>query len=169
MLELIWGLLNIAILIYFVIICFKSTKVIKEKLGIFASLIFVLGLLSFIVKPSDEESKSKIFDLQNPTIKQNMFKENTFSTRIILEENLTTSIEMSIMFGENKNKLISAQTNRSGFVSGTNWNVENVTIEKSKTDNKCFYNVSGRLEWKILGLKIYSESKYFKGEAELKK
>jgi hypothetical protein len=169
MLELIWGLINIAILIYFVIICFKSTKVIKEKLGIFASLIFVLGLLSFIAKPSDEESKSEIFDLQNPTIKQNTFKGNTFSTRIILEENLTTTIGMSIMFGENENKLISAQTNRSGFVSGTNWNVENVSIEKSKTDNKCFYNVSGTLEWKILGLKIYSESKYFKGEVELKK
>ena len=73
------------------------------------------------------------------------------------------------MFGENENKLISAQTNRSGFVIGTNWNVENVSIEKSKTDNKCFYNVSGTLEWKILGLKIYSESKYFKGEVELKK
>ena len=80
MLELIWGLINIAILIYFVIICFKSTKVIKEKLGIFASLIFVLGLLSFIAKPSDEESKSEIFDLQNPTIKQNTFKGNIFST-----------------------------------------------------------------------------------------
>ena len=169
MLELIWGLLNIAFLIYFAMICFKSTKVIKEKLGVLASLIFVLVLLSFTAKPSDEESKSKIFDLQNTTNKQNTLKGNTFLTRIILEEKLTSTIGMFIIFGENENKLISAQTNRSGFVSGTNWNVENVSIEKSKTDNKCFYSVSGTLDWKILGLKIYSESKYFKGVAELKK
>jgi hypothetical protein len=31
------------------------------------------------------------------------------------------------------------------------------------------YEVSGILEWKILGLKIYSESKYFKGNIKLTK
>jgi hypothetical protein len=173
MVELIWGILNITILIYFIIICFKSTKIIREKLGAFAVLIFVFGLLSFIGAPNDENPKIKIFDLQNQTkeAKLNRFKGNTYLLRRKLDDNLMTKIELSISFGENENgkNLLTAYTSRTGFVSGTNWKTENISVEKSKTENKCFYNISGILEWRLLGLKIYSEPKDFDGEVELKK
>lgn len=48
MMYLIWGLLNIGLLIYFLSICFKVTKLIREKMGLFITVFFVLTLLSFI-------------------------------------------------------------------------------------------------------------------------
>ena len=65
MLELIWGILNFAILIYFIIICFKAVKVIWENLGGIAALFLVLGLLSFKMNSKNENDKTKTFDLQN--------------------------------------------------------------------------------------------------------
>ncbi|UOK42213.1 MULTISPECIES: hypothetical protein [Flavobacterium] len=166
MVEIIWGILNIAILIYFVIVCFKSTKIIREKLGVFAALIFVFGLLSFVAVPKDESSKTKSFHFSN-----NKFHGNTYLKSVKLEDNLATEIELTVKFGENEKekKILSAHTNRNGFVSGTNWKVEAVSVENSKKENKYLYEVSGILEWKILGLKIYSESKYFKGNIKLTK
>lgn len=60
MFELIWGILNGFLLIYFIVICFKSVKTVKEKLGIFATFIFVIGLLSFISKPNKKNLADKI-------------------------------------------------------------------------------------------------------------
>ena len=44
MLYLIWGLLNLGLVIYFLVICFRATKLVKEKIGLFAAVFFVLGL-----------------------------------------------------------------------------------------------------------------------------
>lgn len=166
MLEIVWGILNIAILIYFVIVCIKSTKIIREKLGVVTALILVLGLLSFVAAPKDENSKTESFKFN-----KNKFQGNTYLKSVKLEDNLATEIELTVKFGENEKekKILSAQTNRNGFVSGTNWKVETVSIENSKKENKYLYEVSGILEWKILGLRIYSESKYFKGNIKLTK
>ena len=48
MFELIWGIFNGILLLYFIVICFKSVKLVKEEIGFLASLVFVLGLLSFM-------------------------------------------------------------------------------------------------------------------------
>jgi len=167
MIELIWSLLNIVIFIYFVIICFKATKIIRDKLGVFAALLFVFGLLSFIVRPNDEKFISKTFDLNE----HGKLEGDNYSRELKLEDNLTTEIRLYIAFREDERvkKLISAQTHRSGFVSGTNWNVEMINVEKLKEENNYFYHVRGVLEWNILGMKIYSEPKNFKGKAKLTK
>ena len=167
MIELIWGILNIAVGIYFVVICLLSTKIIREKLGFLASLVFVFGILSFVSKPNNEGEKSKVIDLQT----QSNFEGNTYLKNVILENNIAAEIIFMVKFGEigKEKKLISAQVNRSGFVSGTNWETENITFEKSDFENKYVYNVNGTLEWKIFGLKLYSESKEFKGLIELVK
>ncbi len=173
MLELIWGILNITVLVYFIIICFKSTKIIREKLGILASLIFVFGLLSFISRPNDENSKANVFELENQTrkAKPKAFNENTYFISKTLEDNLMSKIELSVKYGENEKgkKLLTAFIDRSGFVSGTSWKTEMVSVEKSIIKNKCLYRISGTLEWRLLGLKIYSQPKDFNGEMELKK
>ena len=167
MIELIWGILNIAILIYFIIICFKATKIIREKLGGFAALIFVFGLLSFISKPSESTKK---FDFQNESKKKITFNGNTYSREKILQDNLTTNIAISVSFGENtiEKKLLNASVNRNGFVSGTDWQTTNMNI--NKVDNNNYkYNVSGTIDWKILGITLYTEMKKFSGKIELKK
>ena len=172
MLELIWGILNIAILIYFIIICFKATKIIRENIGKMASVIFVLGLLSFIGKSTEENTKTKSFNLQsiNETIEKNNFNGNTYSREKQLDNNLISNINISILFGENKNekKLLNANVNRTGFVSGTDWKTKNINVSKLKR-NTYQYNITGTIDWRILGIKLYTELKEFEGTIELKK
>ena len=172
MLELFWGILNLAILIYFIIICFKIIKIVYENLGRIATLIFVIGLMSFISKPNDDENKVKSFDLQNENkeVISNNFTGDISSKKIVLEENLTTKIEFYIQYGEKngENKLLNAQTSRNGFVSGIDWKTKSIEIEKIN-NNSCKYNVIGLKDWKIFGIKIYTELKVFDGTFELKK
>lgn len=167
MIQLIWAVLNLVILIYFIIICFKSTRVIREKLGVLAAFVFILGLLSLIGTPNNEHETQKIFDLQNKA-EADPFKGNTRLIESKLEDNLTTEIQLTIKVEENKNerKPLTAFTNRSGFVMGTSWKTEMITVNHSETENKYFYEVFGTLEWKLMGLKMYSQRKKFKGECK---
>jgi hypothetical protein len=168
MLELIWGSLNIGIFIYFLYICLKSAKNLHEKLGGFASLIFIFGLLAYMPNPNDENTNNKTFNSSNEIEK---FSGDSYIIEKKLLESITSEIKLIIKLGENKNgeKLLTAQTSRNGFISGINWNVKNIIVEKSPTENKYFYNVYGLFEWNLLGLKLYSESKNFKGELNSKK
>ena len=172
MLELFWGILNIAILIYFIIICFKATKIIRENLGIIPTLIIVFGLLSFIGKPIEDNTKNKTFNLQEETdkIERNKFNGDTYLREKKLENNLMTDIGLSISFGENTNKkkLLNANVYRNGFVSGTDWKTTNINV--SKLENNTYqYNVIGTVNWRILGIKFYTELREFDGKIELKK
>ena len=126
-----------------------------------------------MVQSNDENTKIQSFDIQNQVKKANLntFNGNTYIAQKRLDDNLISEIELLVKFGENENgkELLTSNIDRTGFVSGTNWKTEMVSIGKSKTENKCLYNISGTLEWKLLGFKIYSESKKFDGEMELKK
>lgn len=42
MFYLIWGLLSIGLFLFFILICFQGTKLIREKLGLLAALILCL-------------------------------------------------------------------------------------------------------------------------------
>lgn len=172
MLELIWGILNIVILIYFIIICFQAVKVIRENLGGMAALILVLGLLSFKVKSKDENDKIKTFDLQNVSQKTapDKIEGNTYLKEKKLEENLLTDFHMLIKFGEDNNeiKLLTAYVNRTGIEMGTEWKPSTVFLNKVHT-NLYEYHISGSIDWKISGIKFYTQAKEFNGKIELKK
>lgn len=171
MLELIWGILNVFLLIYFLLICLKSVKIIKEKIGLLASFIFVIGLLSFISKPNEKNSADKNINILNQTNPKKAFNGNSFFREVNLEDNLSSTIGLSILVGEKETGLIILNANcyRSGFISGTNWNVENIEIDIPKNKKHCSYLIRGIMEWKILGITIYSEHKTFSGNAILKK
>jgi len=171
MFELIWGLLNGILFIYFIIICFKSVKLVKENIGVLAALIFVIGLLSFISKPIEKNIIDKNIEILNQTNPTKAFDGNSFFREITLEDNLTSNINLSIVVGENKTtkalSILNANSNRTGFIFGTNWNAKNIDIDLQKDQNYCNYVVFGILEWKILGFTIYLEDKTFSGKALL--
>ncbi len=170
MLELIWGILNIIILIYFIIICFQATKIIRENLGGMATLILVLGLLSFKVKSKDENDKIKTFDLQNISQEPEKFERNTHLKGKKLEENLLTDFHMLIKYGEDNNeiKLLTAYVNRTGIEMGTEWKPSTVFLNKVH-NNLYEYHISGSIDWEILGIRFYTQLKEFDGKIELKK
>lgn len=164
MTQLIWGILNIAIFIAFIVICFQALKFIREKMGLFACVIFALGLLSFTSKPKDNNSEFKQFDLNNKTAKV-ANSNNGRNQRIVIDDNLTSKMSLSVNY--TAKELLNAQSSREGFISGTNWYPISIILNKSNGENQYVYSVYGTLEWRLLGITIYSQSKKFEGKIEL--
>ena len=51
---------------------------------------------------------------------------------------------------------------------GTEWKPSTVLLNKLH-NNLYEYNISGSIDWKILGIRFYSQFKEFRGKTELKK
>ena len=170
MIELIWGILNVAIFIYFIIICFKVIKIVRENLGGIAMLVFVVGLISFMSTSDSQKEKIKIFEIKDESIIEGEEKidEHIFTKDLILDDELSTSIIATFTFKEygQQFRVLKVYTMMTGFVSGTDWKASNVAINKNN-GNSYNYHILGTKDWKILGIIIYTESKEFKGTVKL--
>ena len=172
MLYLIWGLLNISLFLYFLIICFKATGLIREKVGLLASIIFVVGLLSFIGQSNNKNDNKEPNSNQIKTWKfiseDSINRNSTSSLDIVLEKTLVSKYNFGLKYGKDERQLnvpISAYSWTTGFVSGTNWKPIAIVVNRTAENNKFEYFVDGVVEWKILGLTIYSQLKGYKGKA----
>ena len=170
MLELIWSLLNISLIIYFLIICLKAIKIIRENWGRLATLVFVLGLSSFISKPNPENNKVKIFKVQDESkiMNEDKISGHVFSQEIILEKKLVTTIGATISFKEydQEIRVLDIYSDIYGFVGGIDWKPSNVMLNKNK-DNSYNYEINGSKDWRLLGIRIYTQSEEFKGNIKL--
>lgn len=172
MTYLFWGILNIGLLLFFIVICFRATKLIREKIGLFASVIFVLGLLSFISGSSKDYNKQpnssqiKTWEFNN---KSNLNTNETHFLNISLEKNLVSENVLGINYGQEIHQKInipvSAYSDMTGLRSGTTWNPSLIIVNKTSDNNKFEYFVSGVVKWNLLGATIYSEPKVYKGIA----
>ena len=88
---------------------------------------------------NDKNLADKNIDFLNQTNPKKTFNGNSFFHEVLLEDNLTSKIGLSIIFGEKGTELIILKANcyRTGLISGTNWNVEHVDIDKQKDKNYC--------------------------------
>lgn len=165
MLQLIWGILNISIVIFFIVLCFKAVKHIREKIGLFAAIIFSFCLLSFMGGPKkDYENKKFSFENKKENTPNTL---ETHTTTIILEDNLVSQLKMLVQY--NDKEALSAITTTTGLVSGTNWRTDFININKTNKDNFYRYHVEGVLEWKLAGVVMYSQLLTFEKTVEFKK
>ncbi|MCW3789778.1 hypothetical protein [Plebeiibacterium sediminum] len=170
MLQLIWGLLNIGLIIYFLWISFRAVKLVKERFGLFAAIVFVLGLLAFANTSKDGSTK-----MQEWTSTSNNINDcnETFFVNAELEENLVSTKLLSIHAGNKKqgndNVALSANTLINGFTSGINWEVISIAMNETTDNNQLDYMVIGVVNWKLLGITIYKQPKTFKGVVSIEK
>jgi hypothetical protein len=176
MIYLLWALLNIGFFIFFIFICFNATKLIKEKFGIFTAIVFVLGILSSggrhdfdkdNMEPNSNHPRTWKFNSSDSLDK----RLNNFQN-IELEKNLISKYNLLIDYGKDKqmknNIPISANTNRTGFVSGTSWEPISINVNTSDDNQKFEYEVIGTIKWNLLGMTIYYQSKHWEGNVVIK-
>jgi hypothetical protein len=170
MIYLLWGLLNIALFLFFIIICFKATKLIRQTFGLFASIVFVFGLLSFMGNSNNNDNKepnSNEIKTWKFTSNDSLIRHPTSSEFIDFEKTLISKYYLFIKYGKDKdgqtNIPISASSSTNGFISGTNWKPISISVNKTHDNNKFKYFVSGVIEWKLLGATIYSQLKEYNG------
>ena len=129
MLYLLWSLLNIGLFLFFIMICFKATKFIREKIGLLASIVFVFGLLSFVGKSNEDKNYHKTNSSKIKTwsfISEDILTANEgYFLNISLEKTIMSKYELGIRYGKEKqtkaNIPISAFSTTSGIVSGSEW------------------------------------------------
>src|SRR6185437_6672351 len=171
MLYLLWGLLNVGLFLFFIVICFKATKLIRQNFGLFASIVFVFGLLSFIGHSNNNNDNKEPNSNQTKTWKftsdDSLSRNPTSSKFIVLEKTLISKYYLFVQYAKDKNGQVnipvSASSSTNGFVSGTNWKPISIVINRTDDNNKFEYFVSGVVEWKLLGATIYSQLKEYKG------
>lgn len=168
MIHLLWGLLNMGLILCFIIICFKATKLIKENIGSFATLIFVVGFFGLIGSVAhDYKQQLKTWTF---TTDDSLTKTSTTFTQIDLEKTLVSHYELSVTYAKDKNALntpISAHSSAIGFIFGVNWEPIALMIDKTKNNHKFSYSVVAMVHWKLLGVTIYTQSKQYHGMISL--
>ncbi len=176
MLYLLWALLNIGLSIFFIITCFNATKLIKEKFGVFTSIVFVLGLLSFTGRSNadkdNREPDSGHIKTWNFNSSDTLDKTSNVFIQVDLEKTLISEYTLGIGYGKDKqlqnNIPVSAYISVTGFESGTSWKTTFITVNRTEDNQKFEYLVDGTIKWNLLGTTIYSQPKHWKGVAVLK-
>ncbi|MCP9748940.1 hypothetical protein [Lacihabitans sp. CS3-21] len=169
MLHLIWGLLNLGLLIYFLIACFKFVKVARNHIGGFGSVVFVFGLLSFVGGSKSEGNAAKLYQIKtfNFAIKDSLEQNSVKFAHFILEDQIVTKYDLALNYGKiphsEINTPISAYSGTTGLVIGTHWKPIKISVLKTSDKDTFKYLVYGILEWKLLGVRLYTQSKIYEG------
>jgi len=170
MLYILWSVLSIGLFLSIIVICFQATRLIREKLGVFAAILFVAGSLSFISWSNrDEEkepgTKSWEFTPHDPEVFN-----TTRWTQIVLQNNSVSKYQLHITYAqvEQQNIPLSAWSNTEGFISGTDWVPSYVNVSRTDDNSVLHYEVHGSVKWQLLGITIYSQLKKFSGNVNLK-
>lgn len=173
MFYLLWALLNIGLHIFFIVICFKATKLIRAKIGLFAAIVFVFGFLSFV---SGADSEPKSTKAESPAIDtwkyvpEDSLTEYQRPLNAVLQKNLISKYLLTIRHGKDQqgnNIPISAFAFTNGIISGTEFIPMWGTVNRTKDNDKFSYDVSAIIQWKLLGATIFRQFKKFKGVASL--
>jgi hypothetical protein len=174
MIYLLWSLLNIGLSLFFIAICFKATKLVREKIGLFASIVFISGLLSFVgISNNDNKELSSNYIKTWKFVSEDSLKNNeSHLLNIELDKTLIAKYDLGIKYGKDRqgqiNIPISAYSSTNGFISGINWKPISIIVNTTDDNNKFEYSVDGVMEWKLLGATIYSQLKEYKGIAMTK-
>ena len=168
--------MNFGLFLFFIVTCFRATKIIREKIGLFASIVFVLGLLSFTANSNNNGDQ---IDKNTNQIRKWRFSPHDKITpmtsnflNVTLDETIATKIDLAIGFGLSKetNKPVPTEAFSSvqGLVGGHKWKPTLISISPTTTEKHFKYIVNGILEWKLLGATIYSQPKTFIGFIDTK-
>ncbi|MCL6219966.1 hypothetical protein [Zunongwangia pacifica] len=164
MIQLLWSILNITILLFFLYLfvgfLFQGKKIFEGKFKSLSIAILVLGVFH-IVSANDTEKLDHSININNDYNPEN----NTLIKTIILEDNLTMKFNLSILYSNSNGTLIpiKATSYLSGLLCGYDWKIKSVNTSNKDGKQKKKFTAIGTLEWKLFGIKIYSQRKSFKG------
>lgn len=171
MTYLLWTLMNIALFIFFLVICFRATKLVKEKIGPFAALIFVIGLFAFANKKEDNQDTfvRNLNDQTSFVAVQNSASMQTanFSAHETLASYAGSALTMNVFFAADSSgsRKIAQKVYFSinGFVGGHRWEPLSVQITPNASVDTFRYEVRSLLKWNLLGITLYTQQKDFSG------
>jgi len=165
MLYILWSLLNLALILLFLYVAYRATKLLRRELGIAAALLFAIGSLSFVNGTGYREAQNH-FELRK---EEKKLPQNHLMQTIAIDENAAFTTYLQIKYNSKKSPAVlepvAAQVYTGGLVLSHNLKVLDVTVVYDSTGKKWNYGVIGSQHWRLLGLKVYTQTKMFEGSA----
>ena len=114
------------------------------------------------VSPENKEKDSKEFPVEEK-VNSEINKISGFKN-IKIDKQIATSKNLFIYFKNTNGSIapVKYSSTYEGFVSGKYWDVSDINLTKVQ-NNTYSYNVDGTLKWRIFGLELYSQPKYYFG------
>jgi len=164
-LVLLWGIFNLTFTLFFVIICVRSVKLIKEKFGRLTALVFVFGGIALLVNtqaPYRQTSGAPTADCFLSATGPTIIK------KVSIDSQIASTLELHFFVSPNRphSRVSQGSCALSGFVSGLDWRTESIQL-KVNGPTTCQYSVIGHLQWKLMGISLFSQRKVYAGEVRL--
>jgi hypothetical protein len=167
MIYLLWALINIGLFVYFIGICLKVTRLIRDNLGTLAACIFVFGLLSYVGNSSRSAPENagagswKLAAEDTLDIGSFNFIYADLDSSWLATYQL--GIEYATIKGTSKNVVLKTHSLLSGLQSGTNWVATSVSVYPTPDNDGFRYSVTGTEEWSLMGTTVYSKMTRYSG------
>lgn len=176
MLYVLWSILNIGLFIYFVFLCIKAIKYIRNAHGLGNAIFFLCALFLPTIfsvfriqspdKSSTQDEKSFFF-----TDEKMIIPNSTRSTKASLYKTPISRYDLAIILGANKstNEIVPvlSYVRSVGFLGGTIWKTRNISVNRKREIDSFKYTVEGAIEWQFWGIPLWSEKKYFEGSVKV--
>ncbi len=167
MIHLIWSTINILIFLYFLYLMIgfivKGRKIFNPQFKVVSIFIMIIGVVQIVSGSNSEKKSNKIVITENYNREhQTEFKE------IVLEDNLTFDISVSLEYSVAQNEFVPIESNSflTGLVSGYEWEFRHIDFNTLTSNNKIAFVANGVLKWNLFGITVYSEIKRFTGVVE---
>ncbi len=165
MLHLLWSVLDLGLFLSFVFVCYKATLLIRKSINLLAAVLFVFGMLSFVnAENSGLSMNSGGSEVVSGASGHKRF-DRTQVIYLTLQKDLLFHTDLSVICGQCNGDPdlypISAGSAISGLVSGYKWSPSKVLLDTS--GGKIRYSFTGNLDWKLMGMTLYTQPEYFSG------
>ena len=170
MLYLLWVILNFSLVLSFLYISFKAAKLVKQKMGLFAFIVFVVVVISSWIPATVEPAyfHRKRFDL----VSEEKFKytPGKSDVELMLDSSMIFDIRLRILYHLSDSGIITpiaAETLVNGCEGPKVWTPR--VIYAKQSGNKISYYVEGDIDWRFLNNTVYTEIKRYKGLVSVNK
>jgi hypothetical protein len=176
MLSLIWSIFNLGLFLFAIAQCFRATKYLYAQAGTFVAVVFVLIVLSSFSHLSKDNENMEPNSNQIKTFKffpkDSVIQGRQHFLRKTLDESLTLKYDLGISYVSDERTNLAIPTDacsdQTGFVSGITWQPTQISLNKTVEPNLFSYHVAGIVKWKLLGVTLYAQLKFYKGVVLLK-
>ncbi len=165
MLYLLWAIINIALFFTFIFLCYHAVKLLREKLGWWAAIIFTIGLLSLSKKDRGTTTTKSWSFISKDSVQQN----STDLLQIEIDRSWFRQYSLGVLYGKiNKiNTPINAYSTITGLSMGTYWEPISILVSSTDDNSKFKYEVIGEEKWKLLFFTVFSQAETYKGFIDL--
>lgn len=163
MLFSIFVLINIISTLAFFYTIYQAAVLLKKEIGVWALIIFVLGILSISSNSAESSNKKWTYNSEK------VFVNNTNATKLLtLEDNFSSKVELLVSYGldsaSKKHLPIEANIMNNGLiVKGSKFIPQYVKISPTENPKLLEYNIHGMRKWQFFFLINHNEDKAFTG------